>query len=105
MKTKKTKDTNVDESPIYVKKEAKMKDEVKSLAKEVIPEKVETPAPVYMTKDDMMEFLSNNLKIRVSKAAGGFTDPNGRDIELYLGDTLVSSSYINVKHTREYGDY
>lgn len=55
-----------------------------------------------LTKEMLIEFLKENLKIEVQNAAGGFTDPNGRNIVLKLGDEKISSTYINVRQAREY---
>lgn len=61
-----------------------------------------TPREIVMTKATLIEFLKENLKLSVGQAAGGFTDPNARRIELKLDDEVISYVEFDVRQKREY---
>lgn len=55
-----------------------------------------------MTTEELYAFLRENLSIEITEGPGGFTDPNGRTVNLKLGDDVISTAYFNVRQTREY---
>lgn len=49
---------------------------------------------------NLIAFLKENMKLEVKE--GGFTDPNSREIILWIGDELICRTSIDIKQRREY---
>lgn len=60
------------------------------------PKRVERP----LTKSTLIEFLKENLKVEVQP--GHFTDPNNRELRIFIGDEHITTANFDVVQKREY---
>lgn len=51
-------------------------------------------------KEDIIEWLKEEMTIQVD--SGGFTDPNSREISIFIGDQKITSVYFDVVQKPEY---
>lgn len=69
-------------------------------AREVEERKGTVEIDPVMTKSSMIEFLKENLKMELVRS--NFTDPNNREVRLWLGEELLSTIHIDVVQRPEY---
>lgn len=46
-----------------------------------------------MTKEELMQFLKENLKVYINDTSGAYEENTCLTVELYLGDECISSDY------------
>ncbi len=46
-----------------------------------------------MTKEELIQFLKENLKVTVADTSGSYEEPHCLTVSLFLGDECISEDY------------